>query len=123
MKQYSDEVRRFFFNRQYAGDLEGLNVYKAQAGALINGDVVCFMLKIEEGCVQDVRYKVFGQVLTVAACAFFAPRVIGLRVDEIAEAVSWQNCLEALALKPEQQSPLILVSAAICQAAQCYLTK
>lgn len=91
---YSDKVMDHFQNPRNVGDLEDANAV-GQVGNPQCGDIMKLSLKIEDGVVEDVKFKTFGCGAAIATSSMITELVKGKKVEEL-KAISNNTVAEAL---------------------------
>jgi NifU-like protein involved in Fe-S cluster formation len=82
MQEYSKMVLQHFSDPQYVGELAlADNVYVAEAFA--GGDKVKLFVSVEDNCIRDVRYQVYGCPAMIACMSWLACELRGKTVHEI----------------------------------------
>lgn len=91
---YSDKVMDHFQNPRNVGEVEEANAV-GQVGNPQCGDIMKLSLKIEDGVVEDVKFKTFGCGAAIATSSMMTELVKGKKVEEL-QAISNNTVAEAL---------------------------
>jgi NifU-like protein involved in Fe-S cluster formation len=98
---YSDVVKDHFSNPRNVGELQKPDCV-AFAKNEVDGDQVQLHLKIDQGRITDVKMKVMGCVVAIAATSIFTELIKGKRIEEAA-AITKEDLSEALGGVPESK--------------------
>lgn len=79
--QYSDKVLEHFQNPRNVGELEDANGV-GEVGSPACGDIMKMSLKIENGVIEDVRFKTFGCGAAVATSSMATELIKGKSVED-----------------------------------------
>jgi len=91
---YSEKVMDHFSNPRNVGEIEGANGVGVVGNAKC-GDIMKMYLKIEDGVIQDAKFKTFGCGAAVATSSMATELVKGKTIEE-ALFVTNQTVAEAL---------------------------
>ena len=91
---YSEKVMDHFANPRNVGEVENANAV-GQVGNQKCGDIMRISMQIEDGIIQDVKFKTFGCGAAVATSSMATDLVKGKTVQE-AMKVTNRAVLEAL---------------------------
>lgn len=91
---YTDKVMDHFMNPRNVGELEDANGI-GEIGNAKCGDIMKMYLKIEQGIIQDVRFKTFGCASAIATSSIATEMVKGKTIEEALE-LSNKAVVEAL---------------------------
>ncbi|WHH59615.1 Fe-S cluster assembly scaffold protein NifU [Petroclostridium sp. X23] len=78
---YSEKVMDHFSNPRNVGEIENADAV-GQVGNPKCGDIMKMYLKIEDGIIQDVRFKTFGCGAAVATSSMATELVKGKTIEE-----------------------------------------
>jgi nitrogen fixation NifU-like protein len=96
---YSDQVRAHYANPHNAGTVEHPSG-KAIVRSPIDSDTVLITLRVEEGIVQDVKFKCMGCAVAIACSSMATEMVLGKPVEH-AYQIREQDVADALGGIPE----------------------
>ncbi len=98
---YSKKVVEHFTDPQNMGSLdkEDENVGTGIVGAPECGDVMKLQLKIEDGVIQDAKFKTFGCGSAIASSSYITELVKGMSVED-AQKVKNTEIVDELSLPP-----------------------
>lgn len=122
---YSELVLDHYENPRNVGsfDKHDPSVGTGLVGAPAGGDVVKLQIRVSEaGMVEDVRFKTYGSVASIAASSLVTEWVKGKSLDEAA-SIRNTRIAEALSLPPVKIHCSILAEEAIKAAVQDYRNK
>jgi len=121
---YSEKVIEHYENPRNVGSLDknDPNVGTGLVGAPACGDVMKLQLKIEDGVIQDAKFKTFGCGSAIASSSLVTEWVKGMHVDE-AMKVSNSTIAEELNLPPVKIHCSVLAEDAIKAAIADYKAK
>ena len=91
---YSEQVMDHFTNPRNVGELPDANAV-GEIGNAKCGDIMKMYLRIEDGVIQDVRFKTFGCGSAIATSSIATEMIKGHTIEE-ALALSNQAVVEAL---------------------------
>ena len=91
---YSEKVMDHFMNPRNMGEIEDADGVGTVGNAKC-GDIMRIFLKVEDGVIQDVKFKTFGCGAAVATSSMATELVKGKTVQE-AMAVTNKAVMEAL---------------------------
>lgn len=116
---YSDKVMDHFSNPRNVGEVEGANAV-GQVGNQKCGDIMKMTMRIENGIIEDVKFKTFGCGAAVATSSMATELVKGHTVEE-ALALTNKAVIEALdGLPPQKLHCSVLAEEAIKAALENY---
>lgn len=96
---YSEQVREHYANPRNAGSVDDPSG-KAIVRSPVDSDTVLITLRIENGIVQDVKFKCMGCAVAIACSSMATEMVLGRPVKE-AEQIREQAVADALGGIPE----------------------
>ena len=119
---YSDKVIDHFSNPRNVGEIENAS----GSGTVGNpkcGDIMRMFLKVEDGIIQDVKFKTFGCGAAIATSSMATEMVKGRSIEEALELTN-QAVAEALdGLPPVKMHCSMLAEQAIHAAIEDYQKK
>ncbi len=116
---YSEKVMDHFENPRNVGELEDANAI-GQVGNAKCGDIMKIYMKIEDGVIQDCRFKTFGCGAAIATSSMATEMVKGKTVEE-ARKLTNAAVMEALdGLPPAKVHCSVLAEEAIEAAIEDY---
>lgn len=119
---YSDKVMDHFTNPRNVGEIEDANGV-GEVGNPKCGDIMKMYLKIENGVIEDVKFKTFGCGAAIATSSIATELIMG---KTVAEALKLTNSavVEALeGLPPAKIHCSVLAEQAIKSAISDYYTR
>jgi nitrogen fixation protein NifU and related proteins len=121
---YSDKVIDHYENPRNVGKLEAgdINVGTGVVGAPACGDVMRLQIRVENGIIQDAKFKTYGCGSAIASSSLVTEWVKGKTLDE-AGAIKNSEIAEELALPPVKIHCSILAEDAIKAAVADYRKK
>ncbi len=119
---YSEKVMDHFANPRNVGEIENASGV-GQVGNAKCGDIMKIYLKIENGIIEDVKFKTFGCGAAVATSSMATELIIGKTLDE-AQKITNKAVMEALdGLPPAKVHCSVLAEEAIAAAIFDYRKK
>ena len=119
---YSEKVMDHFSNPRNVGEVEDPNAV-GQVGNPKCGDIMKITMKIEDGVIEDVKFKTFGCGAAVATSSMATELVKGKTVEE-ALALTNSAVAEALdGLPPQKLHCSVLAEEAIKSAVSDYYVR
>ncbi len=94
MADYSELVLEHFSNPRNVGELEDPDG-EGKAGNPVCGDEMSFQIKVEEGRIEDIRFRTFGCAAAIAVSSMMSEMAKGKSVEE-AEEITNKDIAEAL---------------------------
>lgn len=117
--QYSDKVLDHFTNPRNMGELQDANAV-GEVGSPACGDIMKMSLKINDGIIEDVKFKTFGCGAAVATSSMATELIKGKTIEE-ALKLSNKAVVEALeGLPPVKLHCSVLAEQAIKTAISDY---
>ena len=96
---YSEQVRAHYTNPRNAGSVEHASG-KAIVRSPVDSDTVLITLRVEDGVIQEVKFKCMGCAVAIACSSMATEMVQGKPVDEAAR-IREQDVADALGGIPE----------------------
>ena len=119
---YSEKVMDHFTNPRNVGEIEDANGV-GEVGNAKCGDIMKMYLKIENGVIEDVKFKTFGCGAAIATSSMATEMVKGKRVSEALQLTN-KAVAEALdGLPPVKMHCSMLAEQAIHAAVEDYIKK
>ena len=121
---YSQKVLEHYENPQNVGsfDKDDDSVGTGLVGAPACGDVMKLQIKVEEGIIQDAKFKTFGCGSAIASSSLVTEWVKGRTLNE-AKSIKNVQIAEELALPPVKIHCSVLAEDSIKAAIKDYETK
>ena len=121
---YSQKLMDHYDNPQNVGsfDKNDDNVGTGLVGAPACGDVMKLQIKVEDGVIQDAKFKTFGCGSAIASSSLVTEWVKGRTLDE-AKSIKNVQIAEELALPPVKIHCSVLAEDSIKAAIHDYETK
>ena len=116
---YSKKIMDRFANPQNIGRVKGANAI-GKVGNAVCGDIMNFSLRIENGIVEDAKFKTFGCVAAIVSSDVACDLIKGKTIDE-AKAVTNKQVLEIIGEVPANKIHCsVLAQEAIADAMKDY---
>ena len=121
---YSQKLRDHFDNPQNVGsfDKNDNNVGTGLVGAPACGDVMKLQIKVEDGVIQEAKFKTFGCGSAIASSSLITEWVKGRTLDE-AKSIKNVQIAKELSLPPVKIHFSVLAEDSIKAAIKDYETK
>lgn len=121
---YSDKVLDHYENPRNVGSLDKDDpaVGTGMVGAPACGDVMKLQIKVENGIIQDAKFKTYGCGSAIASSSLVTEMLKGKTLDEATE-IKNSHIAEELALPPVKIHCSVLAEDAIKSAIADYKTK
>ena len=121
---YSDKVMDHYENPRNVGsmDKEDPTVGTGMVGAPACGDVMKLQIKVNDGIIEDAKFKTYGCGSAIASSSLVTEWVKGKTLDE-AQEIKNSDIAEELALPPVKIHCSVLAEDAIRAAINDYETK
>ncbi len=95
---YKDIILDYYRNPRNYGDLPEANIHAKDSNPLC-GDIIEIQLKVDDGKVEEVRFKGRGCAISQASTSMLTETVKGKTLDEI-KALGKQDVLSLLGIDP-----------------------
>ena len=119
---YSEKVMEHFMNPRNVGEIEGADGV-GEVGNAKCGDIMKMYLKIDNGVIEDVKFKTFGCGSAIASSSMATELIKGRTIDE-ALSVTNKSVADALdGLPPIKMHCSVLAEQAIKSALVDYSKK
>ena len=121
---YSEKVIDHYENPRNVGKMDAgdINVGTGMVGAPACGDVMKLQIRVEDGIIQDAKFKTYGCGSAIASSSLVTEWVKGKTLDQAATIKNTQIA-EELALPPVKIHCSILAEDAIKAAIEDYRKK
>jgi nitrogen fixation protein NifU and related proteins len=121
---YSDKVIDHYENPRNVGKMDAgdVNVGTGMVGAPACGDVMKLQIRVEDGIIQDAKFKTYGCGSAIASSSLVTEWVKGKTLEQ-AGAIKNAEIAEELALPPVKIHCSILAEDAIKAAVEDYKRK
>jgi nitrogen fixation NifU-like protein len=121
---YSEKVIDHYENPRNVGkmDVGDINVGTGMVGAPACGDVMKLQIRVENGVIQDAKFKTYGCGSAIASSSLLTEWVKGKTLEQ-AGAIKNTQIAEELALPPVKIHCSILAEDAIKAAIEDYRSK
>ena len=121
---YSEQVLDHYENPRNVGkmDKDDDSVGTGMVGAPACGDVMLLQIKVDEGIIQDAKFKTYGCGSAIASSSLVTEWVKGKTLDEAGE-IKNTHIAQELALPPVKIHCSVLAEDAIAAAIQNYKEK
>lgn len=113
---YTAKVMDHFANPRNVGIIEDANVV-VQVGDPGCGDGLLIFLKIEDDCISDMKYKIYGCGAAIATSSIASEMAIGKTLDEVLVEVTEEKIAEALDGLPDEKMHCSNLAASALRAA------
>ena len=119
---YNKTVLDHFANPRNVGAIENADGY-ARIKSAMHDDLIDLYIRVEDGVIVDIKYRVLGCAAAIAASSMASELVKGLTIAE-AVALSDEQVVQALGGLPEDKIQCsVLVPTALRQAVEDYYQK
>jgi nitrogen fixation NifU-like protein len=112
---YTPVVIDHFTNPRNVGVIESPDGY-GKVGSPVCGDLMEITIKVEDGCIADIRYRTFGCGAAIASSSMASEMVKGQPL-EVAAQLTDERVAEALGGLPEAKMHCSNLAASALQAA------
>ena len=121
---YSDKVIDHYENPRNVGKMDAgdINVGTGMVGAPACGDVMKLQIRVEDGIIQDAKFKTYGCGSAIASSSLVTEWVKGKTLEQ-AGSIKNSDIAEHLALPPVKIHCSILAEDAIKAAIEDYRKK
>ena len=119
---YSEKVMDHFSNPRNVGEVSEPNAV-GQVGNPKCGDIMKMTMKIEDGVIQDVKFKTFGCGAAVATSSMATELVKGKTVEEAIKLTNYAVAEALDGLPPQKLHCSVLAEEAIKSAISDYYTR
>ena len=121
---YSDQVLDHYNNPRNVGkmDINDQSVGTGMVGAPACGDVMKLQIRVEEGIIEDAKFKAYGCGSAIASSSMVTELLKGMSLDE-AKDIKNTSIVEALSLPPVKIHCSVLAEDSIKAAIKDYKSK
>jgi len=120
--QYSEKVMDHFLNPRNVGEVENANGV-GQVGNPVCGDVMRISIRVENGVIEDIRFRTFGCAAAIATSSMVTEMVKGKAIEEALQ-ISNRAVAQALGGLPAQKMHCSNLAAdALKKAIEDYLSR
>jgi len=116
---YNEKVMEVFRNPQHMGEVENYNAI-GTVGNETCGDIMQITMRIENGVIQDAKFKTFGCAAAVASSSTATGMIIGKTVEEALKLTNKEVITELEGLPPQKIHCSVLAEDAIRAAIDYY---
>ena len=99
--QYNNKVMKHFLTPQNVGEIENADGV-GQIGSIECGDILKVWIKVSNGCLADIKYKVMGCPAAIAVCSMMSELAMGMHIDQACDLTDRQIA-DALGGLPERK--------------------
>ena len=122
MSCFSQHILDYFYNIQNTGRIIKPEAI-GKAGSKLEGTVIEFSWRVQEGVIKDARFRTFGDVNAIAISSIVATSVVGKEVEEVL-IIKPEDIIEHLREnKPNYLYFIHLALEAVANACENYLKK
>ena len=119
---YSEKVMDHFSNPRNVGEVADANAV-GQVGNPKCGDIMKISMRIEDGIIQDVKFKTFGCGAAVATSSMATELVKGKRIEQALQLTNAAVAQALDGLPPQKLHCSVLAEEAIKSAISDYYTR
>ena len=116
---YNEKVMEVFKNPQHMGEVENYNAI-GTVGNETCGDIMQITMRIENGIIEDAKFKTFGCAAAVASSSTATGMIIGKSVEEALKLTNKEVITELEGLPPQKIHCSVLAEDAIRAAIDDY---
>lgn len=116
---YNEKVMEVFKNPQHMGEVENYNAI-GTVGNETCGDIMQITMRIENGIIEDAKFKTFGCAAAVASSSTATGMIIGKTVEEALKITNKDVITELEGLPPQKIHCSVLAEDAIRMAIDDY---
>ncbi len=116
---YNEKVMEVFKNPQHMGEVENYNAI-GTVGNEVCGDIMQITMRIEDGIIQDAKFKTFGCAAAVASSSTATGMIIGKTIEDALKLTNKQVIEQLEGLPPQKIHCSVLAEDAIRLAIQNY---
>lgn len=109
---YNEKVMEVFKNPQHMGEVENYNAI-GTVGNETCGDIMQITMRIENGIIEDAKFKTFGCAAAVASSSTATGMIIGKTVEEALKLTNKDVITELEGLPPQKIHCSVLAEDAI----------
>lgn len=116
---YNEKVMEVFKNPQHMGEVENYNAI-GTVGNETCGDIMQITMRIENGIIEDAKFKTFGCAAAVASSSTATGMIIGKSVEDALKLTNKEVITELEGLPPQKIHCSVLAEDAIRAAIDDY---
>ncbi len=116
---YNEKVMEVFKNPQHMGEVENYNAI-GTVGNETCGDIMQITMRIENGIIEEVRFKTFGCAAAVASSSTATGMIIGKSIEDALKLTNKEVITELEGLPPQKIHCSVLAEDAIRAAIDDY---
>ena len=116
---YNEKVMEVFKNPQHMGEVENYNAI-GTVGNETCGDIMQITMRIENGIIEDAKFKTFGCAAAVASSSTATGMIIGKTIEEALKLTNKDVITELEGLPPQKIHCSVLAEDAIRMAIDDY---
>ena len=109
---YNEKVMEVFKNPQHMGEVENYNAI-GTVGNETCGDIMQITMRIENGIIEDAKFKTFGCAAAVASSSTATGMIIGKTIEEALKLTNKDVITELEGLPPQKIHCSVLAEDAI----------
>ena len=119
---YNEKVMEVFKNPQHMGEVENYNAI-GTVGNETCGDIMQITMRIENGIIEDAKFKTFGCAAAVASSSTATGMIIGKSIEDALKLTNKEVITELEGLPPQKIHCSVLAEEAIKEAINDYRSK
>ncbi len=116
---YNEKVMEVFKNPQHMGEVENYNAI-GTVGNETCGDIMQITMRIENGIIEDAKFKTFGCAAAVASSSTATGMIIGKSIEDALKLTNKEVITELEGLPPQKIHCSVLAEDAIRAAIDDY---
>ena len=116
---YNEKVMEVFKNPQHMGEVENYNAI-GTVGNETCGDIMQITMRIENGIIEDAKFKTFGCAAAVASSSTATGMIIGKSIEDALKLTNKEVITELESLPPQKIHCSVLAEDAIRAAIDDY---
>ena len=116
---YNEKVMEVFKNPQHMGEVENYNAI-GTVGNETCGDIMQITMRIENGIIEDAKFKTFGCAAAVASSSTATGMIIGKSIEDALKLTNKEVITELEGLPPQEIHCSVLAEDAIRAAIDDY---
>ena len=116
---YNEKVMEVFKNPQHMGEVENYNAI-GPVGHETCGDIMQITMRIENGIIEDAKFKTFGCAAAVASSSTATGMIIGKSIEDALKLTNKEVITELEGLPPQKIHCSVLAEDAIRAAIDDY---
>ena len=97
---YNDFTLNYFKDLKYSGSL--INpTHKAMIGSVKQESIVKLQFVVKNDVVQEIKYKVFGNVALIVSMEYLANKLVGKKIEDVNQ-INYNEMVDYFQLTPIQ---------------------